>query len=257
MVLKARLSKEEYDKLNDIEKGHYKEGSNGIFGLDVDPVDGWALEDVQGLRSALQSERNERSKLDGRLSSFSKIEDPKKALEALQKVKEMEKWTPEEEVQKKIDAQIASMKAKYEGDLSEANTRNEQTQKEFEKYVKREAAVAAISRVAPKSVSLLLPHVLDRLGVVQEGDKRSVYVFGDDGKPKISQKPGNTGSMTPGELLESMAKESDFSPAFPGSGATGSGATGSENGASTSRNGIDPNLPPAERLKQFRAQQKS
>ena len=54
MALKARL--EALEGLDDSVKGLYRQDGE-VFLLDVEGVDGWALEDIGGLRTTVQKER--------------------------------------------------------------------------------------------------------------------------------------------------------------------------------------------------------
>jgi hypothetical protein len=65
-MLRARVS-----DINDIDEGlrdHYKQEGEGWI-LDVEAQEGFALENIQGLRNALQAERNETKKLLNKLKS--------------------------------------------------------------------------------------------------------------------------------------------------------------------------------------------
>lgn len=86
MPLKTKVTKAEFDALSDAVKAFYLE-KDGTYLLDAD------IEDVGGLKSALDKERTNRSTLEKTLADIRKQlgdTDPAKAREALAKLQELE-----------------------------------------------------------------------------------------------------------------------------------------------------------------------
>src|SRR4051794_29374504 len=87
MALKAKLTKAEFEKLGDSLKEHYK-ASGDDYVLDAEGV-----EDVSGLKSALDKEKKERRelrvKLDAEAEKWKDL-DPERAREALKAIADLD-----------------------------------------------------------------------------------------------------------------------------------------------------------------------
>lgn len=250
MTLKAKITAEEHAKLADPLKAEYVE-RDGAYFVDVAQVEGWALEDVHGLRSALETTRNERNTLQAATKEFEGV-DLNEVKRLLSKKEEIDSWSPDndEAFKARLEEAQANLQRKYDTDLGAANERAESLSKKYRTYLCRADAVAAIN--AEKGpVDVLLPHVLERLSVFEADGRDAVFVSGDDGKPRITQQAGETGNMTARELVATLKENEAFRPLFPGSGATGGGTTG---GSGAKGNPVDSSLSPEQRLAQHRAQ---
>lgn len=257
MTLKAIISADERGALSPELQAEYKpvSGREGFFVIDTSPVDGWNLEDVGGLRNALERVRNERNDLRAANQAFDGMDaNAVRALMARQE--EINNWNPanDDAVKTKLQELEATWQQKYDTDLKSAQSAQQEALQRYQQYRMRSDAVSAIGKYAPKAVEVLLPHVMTRLGVFGDGDQEGVYVVGNDGKPAITKKAGETGNMTADELVQAMKADAAFAPLFPGSGASGGGSTGGT-GGSPNTNSIDPKLPPAERLRLHRERQ--
>ncbi len=85
------------DNLETVEEAFrslYKETEEGKFTLQVTPVGGFALENIEVLKSAYQKEMAGRKRAEKRLSAFDDL-DPAAARNALQKVEELSSLGPE------------------------------------------------------------------------------------------------------------------------------------------------------------------
>lgn len=232
MKLKAVLTS--LEDLSDELKALYEE-KDGKFYLQVEPVEGWSLEDVQGLKSSLAKERENVGKLEADLKKFEDI-DPKKARDALSKVEEMAGWTPEEKVREQIEAREKKLVEKHSRELEERDSKVSTLTTQLEKHLVESAATAALTK-HKGNVELLLPHVRSQVRV--EADKEGNFtarVVGPDGTPRLSPKQGSTDQMSIDELVETMREMPTYAAAFEGTGASGSGAGGST-GRSGSQSG--------------------
>jgi hypothetical protein len=252
MTLAAIIKEEVLTSLSDDLKKEYKKQSNGTFLLDVTAVDGFALEDVRGLKSALSSERTTRESAENKLKSFEGL-DVDKARDAIKKVQEMENWTPEQKVKEQIATIKTQMEEKHRGELTKKEEEVSMLTQQLQKKMIDSEAIKAISENggSPKSASVLLYPIreLTRMRKTDKGDF-VVEVIGTDGNPRISPASGSTSPMSISELVAEMKNNEAYAPLFDGTGATGTGATPS----TTTRTGKITNeelgkLPPAERLK--------
>jgi hypothetical protein len=225
MALKARLAS--LDAVPDALRGLYKADADGkSFILDVESVGDFKLDDTTKLRGALEAERARGDELKGALHLFDGI-DPKLARAAMTKAAQMEKWTPEDKVREQMEAHARQLKEKFDGEIDGERKTAARYREILERKVVDAAATAAISRL--KGVpELLLPHVKNRVKVVESDGDFIARVLADDGKTfAVTRKSGATGDMSIEELVESMKGSDVFGRAFEGSGAAGSGSGGS------------------------------
>ena len=255
MALKVILTGEEREALDPILQAEYVplQGQDGKFVIDGVASDGWAIEDVAGLRRTVETTRNERDTLKTRLKAFDEV-DPAEYKRLQAKKEEIDGWDPtnDDAFKTRLEEQNATWQTRYDADTKAAKAAEEAAEKRYRTFRKQSEAVAAISKHAPKGVTVLLPHVLGQLDVFpnEDGTSDHVWVRGEDGRPRITQKAGEQGNMTPEELVLSMKEREEFAPNYPGTGATGSGATGGGSGSGTVK--VDPKLGATERLKAAR-----
>lgn len=235
MTLVARINQEKYDSLPEAIKAEYKKQDDGMFIPDIESVDGWRLEDVDGLKSAYAASMTAKKEAEKKLKEFEGL-DVVKAREAIQKLEEMANWKPEEKVQEKINAVKSQLVEKHTEELSQRDTTIEGLTGQLEKVLIEAAAIKAITE-NKGNVDLLLPHV-KAVTKMQRNDNGDyvVEVIGPDGNPQISMKPGSTAPMSIAEKIALMKNSETFAPAFEGTGASGSGASGGGKGGYTGNN---------------------
>lgn len=226
-MLKAVLTAEELGKLPADQKSNYVE-RNGQYVLALELPEGWGLEDVRGLKTALAAEREAKASLERRVSKFGDL-DPEVARDALSKVEKMKTWTPEEKVAEQMKAREDALTAKHRGELTQLQEALQGRDREVSKLLIDSEAMRLLDGKA--SVELLLPIIQGATKVVRDADgKSSVVVLDHNGNPRISGAPGSTANMTLAELVETMRNDKRYAPAFYGSPASGSGATGGATG---------------------------
>jgi len=226
VALKAIVTADEHAKLPEPVQGQYAKADDGRLRLIVERVEGWALEDVADLKSALSKERSAAKMAAERLQAFGDVE-PAKAKEALEKVERMSKWTPEEKVAEQIKAREAQLAEKWGKEVEASRKEREDLQRQLEAHLVTASAVGALTK-QKGNVELLLPHVQRQIKVERDGNGTFVArVVDKDGHLRITPRPGSQDPMSIEELVESMRASDIFAPAFAGSGASGSGAQGS------------------------------
>lgn len=227
MALKALLST--LDGLPEGFAEHYVQDGD-TYRLQVEAVNGHSLEDVAGLKSALQKEKDNARKATERLKVFEDI-DPDMARIAISKVDEMKNWTPEEEVQKKIEAQVASLREKLEGEATKKDERIAHLSSSLERAIKKYEIAAALSDPEVKGNLTLLEPVLERMLKVEEVDGRfELRVVDETGTVRASMQQGDHGPMGTKELALELRDKPMYAPAFEGTSASGTGAGGSGGG---------------------------
>jgi hypothetical protein len=220
MGLKAVLN--DSSALTDALKPFYVE-KDGKFVLDVEPVDGYALEDVAGLKTALGKERTSREKLEKDVIKFKDI-DPDKARIALAELEELKKIDPNTEADKiantKFEAAKAQLLEKHTGELKTKDDRIGTLSSAVDKLLRESQATAAIAN-HKGSVDLLLPHVLSHTRIKEVDGKFTTEVIDKDGNVRIADGKGTP--MTIDGLVAEMRQSETFGRAFEASGHSGSG----------------------------------
>lgn len=234
-MLAAKIDKAKFDSLSDALKSEYKVQTDGSYLLDVSPVGGYALEDVQGLKTALSQERSAKETAERKVEAFKDI-DPAKAKEALTKIGEMATWTPEQKVKEQIDAVKNQMAEKHTGEKGKLEAQLKKLTAQLEKILVDAEASKAIAE-NKGSIQLLLPHVRASTRIkTTEAGEFIVEIVDEKGNARLSPAAGSTAPMTVAELVTAMKTNATFAPAFAGSGASGTGASGGGAGGGTGGN---------------------
>jgi hypothetical protein len=185
-------------------KDYYVEQEDGTFKLDTDIE----VEDVSGLKSALKKERQTVSDLRKKV----KVDITPEELEELRE--KAEAVNDSEEV-KRLTKELK----KANTDRDNAIARSEKLYKKLEKVTLESDAEKAI-RDADGEPEVLLPHVLGRAALTEEGDEFSIVVRDAAGEPLM--KGGKAGGL--GDVVAELKAKPQFAGAFGGTGASGSGA---------------------------------
>lgn len=200
----------------------YKEieiGGKKGFVLDVEPVSGWNLEDVGGLKSALEKQKNEAFTAKQSLKSFEGL-DPKQVREQLARLDELSKNTPD--VDKIVAGKLSQLSKKFDDERIELTKRNDSLRSVVDETLRKQAAVQALAS-AKGNVDLLLPHVLSQTRTRETDGRFVVEVVNADGSVRI--KDANS-DMSIADLISEMKASPAYGVAFQGTDKSGSGAHG-------------------------------
>jgi acetolactate synthase small subunit len=231
--MKALITEAEREALSEELQQQYEQIEDGRYLLSVDPVDGYGLEDVNGLKSSLSKERDAAKKAAIALKAFEGL-DASAARAALDKVSQMDSWTPQDKVAEQIERREKQLVEKYQRELEARDGSLSHMRKQLEANLIEAAAVAALNKHRG-NIELLLPHVKSSTRVEEDSAGNFVArVVDRDGHARISMKSGSQDPMSIEELVEGMKSSDTFAPAFAGSGATGSGAVGNRTGGAAS-----------------------
>ena len=227
-MLKAILNDTPPDELSQF----YTETENGSFVLQVEPVNGFSLEDVQGLKKTLSDRTERHKKAQAKLTGFGDF-TPEQIEEI---VKENEKLRDEgsESHKEKINAAVRQMNDKHGNELKQRDEREHFLLDNIRQFALDARADAAIAEIAidQNAAKLLKPHVLANLGLKEEDGKFETFVVDPSGNPRLSMAQGSSELMSVEEYVDSMRKDDTYSLAFKGTGQSGSGATNSQGGSS-------------------------
>lgn len=222
MALKAKLDK--LDGLDDAAKALYKQDGEHFI-LDVEPTDGFALENVTALKTALQRERDSAEEASKKAKAFDGL-DPSKAREALEKVEKMRDWTPDEKVKDLLEARTKELAEKLNGEKSELEAKLNTYRTNYEAVTLDAALKDAASKA--KFISPALAPKLFRDAVKLHETEQGLLpvVLGKDGKPaQVVENNGTVRFQTIEEYVAEMAKTDEFAPLVAANSATGTAGT--------------------------------
>lgn len=237
MALKALV--DAIDTVPEPARAFYKE-ADGKFILDVEPVDGFALEDVSGLKNTLGKEMTLRKKLEKDVVKFKDI-DPDKARDALARLEELGNIDPAKDADKIVNERLEAAKRqlleKHGEELKTRDGRIAGLTKTVESLMVDQVATAALAE-AKGAVELLLPHVQRHTRVREDANGSFIVeVVDKDGNARIGNAKGDP--MTIKDLVQEMRKSETFGRAFEGTGHTGSGTRPNSSGESGSKKKSD------------------
>lgn len=220
MALKAILTA--LDQAPEALREHYTE-RDGKFVLGVEPVDGYSLEDVTGLKSALGAERTKREQYERDVIKFKDL-DPDKARAALAKLAELEGIDPTKEADKiansKFEAAKAQLLEKHQGEISQRDDRNAFLTSTVDNLLREQQATAALA-AQKGNVEVLLPHILGATRTVEKDGKFVVEVIDKAGNIRIADAKGTPMDLT--ALVAEMRESKTFAANFEGDGQGGGG----------------------------------
>lgn len=255
MALKAKITKEEHSKLQQPLQGEYVE-KDGAMILQVEGVDGYALEDVTGLKAALGAERTRVGELEKLTAAFKDL-DPAKARQAMKQVAELANAKPDDKHKAELEAIKQQLAEKHTNEISAREAELKALTEQITDTLRDQTARVAIKAAGATEAGaeLLFHKVRERVRVEKNSAGKFVAIVVDDkGNPQITNRSGSQDVMGIAELVETFKKP--FAVCFQGSGATGGGATGTGGpgqGGSNNNQTLDPKLSAAEQLRTARS----
>jgi len=221
MALKARL--EALEGLDDSVKGLYRQDGE-VFLLDVEGVDGWALEDIGGLRTTVQKERKAAREATAALSAYKLPDgnflDPTDALDAIVRVEEFSKLDPEKDAEK-----LAAKKIEDARTVINAEWQNKEASwKDREGKLLMAASHLAINTSVDLAIGdpevrgiskALKPVLLPMIGSKEDENGRIVTFVRDPGDPDHPRVNPSTGKdFTIKEAALEVKKDADLQGLF-------------------------------------------
>lgn len=234
MALKAAVTKDELGALPEAIRSEYV--ANGDkFHLSVTPVGGLDLQDVSGLRSALEGERQTVKSLNA-LSAKWKDLDPDAAREALVIAEQVKSGKLDDKQKAVLDARIKEISDKYTADGAKKDQRVTKLQSLLQReMVESRAATLLAEKELGGNPTLLMPHILREARVVEDGEDFRVSVIDPvTGHERISTSKENMGKpMSLRELLVDMRNRQALMAAFHAPDATGTGSRPNQGGGNS------------------------
>lgn len=229
MALKARITAAEYQALAEALRKEYK-ADGDAFIIDVVAAEGYDLQNIAGLTSALSKLKGENSAQKAQLKAFEvdgEALDPVAAAKALKRVTELEALDPKKLAEEQVKSALEQAKVGFQKELGAVKARAELLEGNLRGVMVDQVATAALAAKGG-NVKLLLPHVRSALKMVEEDGKFKVKVLGADGNPRIVVANGSAVDMTIEDLVGEMAGSQDFGAAFSAKGAPGPGGKPSD-----------------------------
>lgn len=216
-MLKAIVT--DLNSVNEAHRDLYKENGEGSFVLNVEPVEGYALENVNGLKNALTGERTLVNEYKGKLSAYDGI-DPAAAREALNKLEKFKDLDPEVHADKIAEERVNLIKeqlqAEFEKNSGAITQENEQLKNALLGQAFEAEAVKAIAE-NEGNATLLMPILKNMVKADFVDGKVQVQVIGDDGKPRVKDYVNNVPFGVSDLVAELRANEA-YGGAFKANG---------------------------------------
>jgi hypothetical protein len=209
MPTKLKAVLDTLDGLPDAQKDLYEEASDGKFHLLAEGV-----EDVGGMKSALEKERKARKDAEKKLARLGDI-DPEE-VERLRAEAE-DRAESEEDVEKKI----VTLTKKHDREKTELEGKVLARDKKIHQLVLENTAKDAIETAGGKP-KVLLPHVLAKAKVIEEDGDFVPIVVDEKGNERTAKSGDKRFSLE--DFVLELKADDEFAGAFNGTGASGSGA---------------------------------
>lgn len=211
---------QDIDSVPEAIRDYYAE-QDGKFILQVAKKDGYALENVEGLKSALGKERNRADQNERKLKQFGDL-DPTGIQEKLQKLEELQSIDPEKEAgrlaEEKAKSKIDQLLKKHQSDIEGLSQKTNTYKSKLEQVLVDNSVQKAIIEAGgnSKTVDLLLPHIKNSVRLNEDFD---LQILDNSGNPRIGDSNGNP--MTLNQLANEFKEK--FPETFPGTQASGGG----------------------------------
>lgn len=227
MALKAIL--DSVDGLSDDLKKEYTlvdtDGPlKGKYQLAVESVEGFALENVTGLKNSLEATRGERDAAADKLKAYGDI-TPNQAKEGKTALNKLSTLDPEKDAEKiaetKIEAIKTQMKTEHDKEIGTLKGDNSKLKQQVEKILIDATAESAIVKAGGDPL-LLMPAVKQSMKLKENDDGSfTVQVVSKEGNPRIKDSAGNP--MGVDDLVGELKSHESYSKAFAPVGTGGPG----------------------------------
>jgi len=217
----------------------FAKGEDGNYHPVIEPRDGFALENVKGLQTAIESEREARRKAEAAVKGLGDVK-PEDLPTLLDKAKKYDGLAGE---QGKLKQQFDEWKAEHAKQLEaqhvEAVRGVEQQRDSYRRQLEHQLITSQATQILadPKvkgNPALLLPIIANLTDTVEEdvdGQKVLRVRVLNPAKPGRERIGKTGGAMTLDELVGELRQDARYASAFEGSGASGAGSAGGSGSA--------------------------
>lgn len=204
----------------------------GRFVLDVEPASGYALEHIDGLKSAYTTVKAELETTKKALDGFKGLsaKDTRDKLRDYERLKAIDPASEADRLaQIKMQSTLDDLTKTHTTALGELEAKANRYRQSIDTLMVRDNAVSAIAK--HKGVAeLLLPVITPRVRVTETDTGFAIQVLDENGNPEIAVRDGKPVPATIEDLVVKLKSHTVFGRAFEASGQTGSGARGSTTG---------------------------
>ncbi|HUU95581.1 MAG TPA: hypothetical protein VM487_07565 [Phycisphaerae bacterium] len=232
-MLKALISAEDHAALEESIQALYTQHADGKLRLLVEPVAGWALEDVEGLKRTVEDRKQRHAKaqteLDALREKYGDL-DPEAAREAMSRPKGNSK----EDIDKHVKAATERLEQEYVKKLEAAEAGRTKIRAQLETQMVDAAAAAVLAKKETGgSFALLQAPIRSRVRVEEDDDGGlKTVIMGADGKPMYASRGNSVEPATIEDLVKSLRDIPEYQPAFHGTQASGGGTASAGRAAS-------------------------
>jgi len=215
--------------LTDVDEAHrtfYREVDGGHI-LDITSTNGYALENVDGLKTTLGKFKTRAETAETTLATFrnddGELLDITALKAAAKKGTELEGKVPE--VKTAVEAALAEAQTLFDQKYTTLEGIVEKRTSQLQRVLVDDQATKAL--VTHKgNIRLLLPHVRSQVQTKEVDGEFREFIVDAEGNPRLTLKDGKTADMTIEDLVLEMSESEDFLAAFDGTGESGSGNQG-------------------------------
>lgn len=213
-------------------------------GYDLTLPDGWALEDVGGLRKTADDWKLKAARLRKTADAFKDI-DPEKARAALEQVAKLEASAEEDDdlgggdgdaedlatrIERRVKKAVSQVETQFKKQIEELQSERKTDREAFVERDKRTTAYQAVAGLTDDT-DLMAEQLMKRMVRDESPNGDIVWrVRGDDGEPILAAKSGTDSVTDPTKILKhyvGTAMRDEFPRNFPGTKAQGGGMAGS------------------------------
>ena len=211
-------------------KDYYRE-DNGAFVLNGTAVGDFEIADTGKLKNALNLERKAKETAVKKAKAYEKFADVDldAAVDALARVDELTAGNVdiESEVKRRVEAQVKQVVDAGNEKLAVSEGKGEKLLSKLRTLMVDNEAIRAINE-AKGDVENLLPHVRNRVKVIETENDFGIQVLTEQGEPAVD---GEAKPISISALVKGYEKKFPF--AFKGAGSTGGGGAGKEHASGT------------------------
>lgn len=237
MTLKAVVT--DISTVDENLRGFYKE-SDGKHILNVEPVEGFRLENVDSLKNAYESEKTARKVANEKLTAFDGL-DAQAARDALATVEKYKGFDPEKDAERIAEQKLTDMRTQLQAEFETNMNPIIEENKSLKTGMVTDRLTASASQAiaaANGSTELLMPIIKNMTKAEFVDGKVVISVTGDDGKPRVKDHVNNV-LMGVDDLVAELRNNPAYGGAFKAGGG-GSGGTPLKHGTPDA-NKPDPN----------------
>lgn len=226
MDLEPIYTQEEFESAPEGIRGLYKAGEDGNFRLRVKPKNGWDLQNVAGLSSALNKEKAavKQLKQNPLLSAFG--DTPVEELQArLAKLEELESMDMNQEVSKQVETRLRNatdaQKAQHNKELQALREKAMKTEAQLQKVLLDGELMSSLTEAGVKKeqAKVLAAYLRPSLKMDIDGsDYKALVMNGDEVRYNAEARP-----LSIKELVAEIKSDKSFEDFFEGRNKQGGG----------------------------------